>query len=140
MGESDDGTTVSVVTRIPNRGISLAIVALLTGGLGGGAALYNRADGATITAIHAKSEQAERSAAAAAADAAKALAASSSCSIQIEAMRADLLGRVSDRYTNTEASKINDSNTREHSLLKREIENLSGHMRNIDTQLEQLSR
>jgi len=136
--EKSNGEDISVSAKLPIRGVYLALIAILTGGLGLGATLPSGIENKAIEGCFDNAAEANRKSerAAALADTltrvvervGQQLADAEHRSVanesRLEALRIDVLERTSDRYTQRDAENAQRKHDREHALLDNRLDAL----------------
>lgn len=125
MTEKDDDSGFTVSARLPKRFVYTFGAGVATLFLGVGGAVYKGSQEQSLAAYYESTKRTEMLAAEAvkiatsssgsASDANQRI---SALAVALETLRTELLRGQSDRYTKSEADRINASNEREHQLLK----------------------
>ena len=136
--KDDDGKDISFSVRVPTRTVVLAFLAVVTGGLGVGATVYQKAENSTTTACYASAERAENLAERAVNLATDAITRDSARAAELERLRIALQQGTDDRYTKSEADRINENNRREHDVLKQADASHDRQINQLDRDVEEL--
>jgi len=145
-GKDDDGD-FTVSARLPKRFVYTFGAGVATLFLGVGGAVYKGSQEQSLAAYYESTKRTEglsaeavRIATSANNNATDASQRITALTLAMEAMRTELLRGQDDRYTKSEADRINSSNEREHQLLKQADSSHERDIERVDRDMDKLKR